>query len=215
MYLEIEEGSGQRRWTVLAIGVVAAVHLLAIALLMDVEPRGRESVQLLRMTVRTVELAPPAPEKPMEPPREKPQRPAARPVKPAESPPVMAAAPDPEPVSRAFAVPPQPPAEKPAPPPAPAPITAARFDADYLRNPAPAYPLMSRRLGEQGSVLLLVRVGADGSAERVQVRQTSGFPRLDEAALAAVRNWRFVPARRGDEAVAADVLVPVAFRLDR
>lgn len=96
-----------------------------------------------------------------------------------------------------------------------APATAARFDADYLNNPEPAYPLMSRNRGESGKVLLLVQVTAHGTAAQVEIRQGCGFPRLDQAALNAVRNWRFVPARRGDEAVAASVVVPVTFRLDR
>lgn len=97
---------------------------------------------------------------------------------------------------------------------APAPVTAARFDADYLNNPEPPYPLMSRNRGESGKVLLLVQVTAHGTAAQVEIKQGCGFPRLDQAALNAVRNWRFVPARRGDEAVAASVLVPVTFRLD-
>lgn len=96
----------------------------------------------------------------------------------------------------------------------PVPVAAARFDADYLNNPEPAYPLMSRNRGESGKVLLLVQVTAHGTAAQVEIRQGCGFPRLDQAALNAVRNWRFVPARRGDEAVAASVVVPITFRLD-
>jgi len=95
----------------------------------------------------------------------------------------------------------------------PLPVTAARFDADYLNNPAPAYPAISRRLREEGRVLLLVRVTSQGLAEGVEVRQGSGYSRLDEAALAAVKQWRFVPARRGNVPVAASVLVPIDFRL--
>ena len=95
-----------------------------------------------------------------------------------------------------------------------APLVAARFDADYLNNPAPAYPLLSRRNGEAGKVLLLVQVTVHGSAGQVEIKQGSGFPRLDEAALNAVRKWRFVPARRGEEAVVASVVVPITFRLD-
>lgn len=94
-------------------------------------------------------------------------------------------------------------------------ISAARFDADYLRNPAPAYPPMSRRLREEGEVLLDVRVTADGRAEQVRIRRGSGYARLDEAALDTVQHWRFVPARRGSEPVAATVLVPIQFQLDR
>ena len=90
-----------------------------------------------------------------------------------------------------------------------------RFDAAYLDNPAPGYPSLSRRHHEEGRVLLRVLVGADGRAESVDVAASSGFERLDHAAQEAVRRWRFVPARRGDGAVAAYVNVPVAFSLDR
>lgn len=91
-------------------------------------------------------------------------------------------------------------------------LTAARFDADYLHNPAPAYPSQSRRLKEEGTVLLLVRVSAEGTPLSVEIRNSSGFERLDEAGLQAVRQWRFVPAKRGSENVAASVLVPIQFK---
>jgi len=91
-------------------------------------------------------------------------------------------------------------------------LTAARFDADYLHNPAPAYPAQSRRLKEEGTVLLLVRVSAEGTPLSVEIRNSSGFDRLDEAGLQAVRQWRFVPAKRGSENVAASVLVPIQFK---
>lgn len=99
-------------------------------------------------------------------------------------------------------------------PAAPAPVSAARFDADYLHNPAPAYPAMSRRNGEEGRVQLSVRVSAQGRAEQVEVRHSSGYPRLDDVAASTVRQWRFVPARRGDEPISATVLVPIVFRLE-
>ena len=93
------------------------------------------------------------------------------------------------------------------------PTVSARFDADYLQNPPPTYPPASRRLREQGLVLLRVRVTADGSSEAVFVQRSSGHARLDDAAVAAVRQWRFVPARRGDAAVDSWVLVPIEFEL--
>lgn len=105
-------------------------------------------------------------------------------------------------------------AELPAPVAQPVALTAARFDADYLQNPAPAYPLISRKFREEGKVLLAVNVTAKGIAEHVEIKQSSGYPRLDEAALVTVRKWRFVPARRGDDPVAANVVVPITFRLD-
>ncbi len=105
------------------------------------------------------------------------------------------------------------PATAPAPQPVPAPLTAPRFNADYLINPAPAYPALSRRMNEEGRVLLRVMVDADGNPSALEIHTSSGFPRLDQAAPDAVRRWKFVPARRGDEAVAGAVNVPIDFRL--
>lgn len=95
----------------------------------------------------------------------------------------------------------------------PEPVNAPRFDAVYLHNPAPAYSLQSRQLNEEGRVLLSVLVSAQGAALSVQIKQSSGYARLDEAALEAVRQWRFVPAKRGAEAVEGWVVVPIFFRL--
>ena len=91
--------------------------------------------------------------------------------------------------------------------------TEAGFTADYLHNPAPAYPPAARRNGEEGRVLLRVLVSAAGQAEAVDIQHGSGFPRLDEAARETVANWRFTPARRGAQAIASTVIVPVTFRL--
>lgn len=99
-------------------------------------------------------------------------------------------------------------------PPAPAePISPPKFDAAYLHNPAPDYPLQARRSREQGTVLLRVEVSPQGSALLVAVEQSSGWPALDEAAASAVRRWRFEAARRGRDPVAAWVLVPIEFDL--
>ncbi|MDD3650540.1 energy transducer TonB [Immundisolibacter sp.] len=92
-------------------------------------------------------------------------------------------------------------------------LTAPRFDAAYLNNPPPTYPPLSRRLGEQGRVLVRVFVDPSGAPAQVELRESSGHRRLDDAAAAAVRRWRFVPARRGDEPVGAWVLVPISFNL--
>ena len=93
-------------------------------------------------------------------------------------------------------------------------VVPPRFDAAYLQNPEPGYPLVSKRLGEEGKVLLRVLVNPEGLAEQVEVRQSSGHPRLDQAALGTVRRWRFTPARRGADRLAAWVLVPLSFQLD-
>ncbi|MEQ1773769.1 MAG: energy transducer TonB, partial [Burkholderiales bacterium] len=97
---------------------------------------------------------------------------------------------------------------------APAPVTPPNFNADYLNNPAPSYPSLSRRQGQQGKVLLRVFVNVTGSADQVQIRNSSGHDLLDQAALNAVHHWRFVPARQGVQPVAAWVLVPITFTLE-
>ena len=94
-------------------------------------------------------------------------------------------------------------------------VVQPRFDADYLNNPKPGYPMMSKRLGEEGQVLLRVLVSSQGSAEQVQLVRSSGFSRLDEAAAEAVARWRFVPAKVGSVATTAWVQVPVSFQLRR
>jgi protein TonB len=88
------------------------------------------------------------------------------------------------------------------------------FNAAYLNNPPPAYPVTARRMGQQGKVILRVLVNPAGTADKVELRTSSGFDRLDDAALDAVRRWRFVPARQGDQPVTAWVLVPIVFTLE-
>jgi protein TonB len=91
----------------------------------------------------------------------------------------------------------------------------ARFDAAYLSNPKPPYPALSRRMREEGKVVLRVLVTSEGKAGRLDVEASSGSARLDESALDTVRYWKFIPARRGNTAVQSQVLVPIIFRLDR
>ena len=106
-----------------------------------------------------------------------------------------------------------PPASATSTPAAPAVLTQPHFNADYLRNPAPAYPAQSRRFGEEGKVILRVFVTTEGQAGQVELRTSSGSARLDQAAQEAVARWKFEPARRGNEAVSAWVLVPIVFSL--
>ncbi len=92
----------------------------------------------------------------------------------------------------------RPPDEVPPPPPPPAPERVARVepDLDVAHSVDPVYPAMSRRLGEEGIVSLLVLVGADGIVTEVRLEKSSGFPRLDEAATNAAKNTsRFVPGK--------------------
>lgn len=89
-----------------------------------------------------------------------------------------------------------------------------RFGVSYLNNPAPDYPSMSRRQGEEGRVLMSVLVSAEGMAEEVQIEKSSGSDRLDNAAMTAVKRWRFIPAKKNNQPISAYVLVPIKFSLD-
>ncbi|OQS37260.1 energy transducer TonB [Chromobacterium haemolyticum] len=90
--------------------------------------------------------------------------------------------------------------------------SVALYRAEYLNNPQPEYPERSRENGEQGTVLLRVGVSAAGRAGEVTVAVSSGYPRLDRAAKAAVERWRFAPAKRNGQAVDSVLIVPVRFQ---
>ncbi len=87
------------------------------------------------------------------------------------------------------------------------------FDAAYLNNPSPSYPMEAKRRNIQGKVLVKVLVKTDGNPEAVDIARSSGNSSLDEAAIDAVRNWHFVPARQGNKSVQANVIVPVEFKI--
>ncbi|WP_245964856.1 energy transducer TonB [Trinickia dinghuensis] len=88
------------------------------------------------------------------------------------------------------------------------------FNAAYLHNPAPDYPPMALQRRWEGTVLLKVRVLADGRAEQVTVITSSGHASLDDAAVQAVTAWRFIPARRAGEAIDGWVHVPLVFKAE-
>lgn len=94
------------------------------------------------------------------------------------------------------------------------PVTSASFDADYLKNPAPSYPTASRRMGEEGKVILRVQVNTLGAPEQVEVKSSSGSSRLDDAALQTVRTWKFIPAKRGETPIESWVMVPINFKIE-
>lgn len=170
-------------------------------------------------------ISPPAP------PAPQPQAPAPQPVKqevkpavkPTPTPPLPAPTPEPAPVvAPAAPAPAQPAIEAStvaataAAPQAPAParIELPSSDAAYLNNPKPAYPALSRRLGEQGKVVVRVLIGVDGTAQQAEIRTSSGYDRLDQAALATVRSWRYVPGKRNGTAEAMWFNVPINFVLE-
>jgi protein TonB len=92
-------------------------------------------------------------------------------------------------------------------------FAGVRAKPAYKRNPKPIYPQSARQLGQEGTVILTVRVTASGRAAQVRVKRSSGFGALDEAAKKAVRNWEFEPARVNSAGVESDVDVPIRFTL--
>lgn len=92
------------------------------------------------------------------------------------------------------------------------PTTPAQVDPNYLHRPNPVYPAVSKRLRESGTVLLRVSLDAAGEVRDINVQTTSTYQRLDQAAMEAVRQWRFVPASRGQQPISSTVVVPIEFK---
>lgn len=172
-------------------------------------------------------IDPPQPRVEPPPPVPRPPEPRAQPVErktvPTPPPPLPVAVADPQPAPLApsgieVPMPVRPPvaAAPPAPvaaPPAPR-VELPSSDADYLQNPKPAYPPISKRLGEQGKVVVRVLIGVDGTAQQAEIRQSSGYERLDQAALTTVQRWRYVPGKRNGVAEAMWFNVPINFVLE-
>jgi periplasmic protein TonB len=205
------------RWTSAAIVVV--LHVVLVVALLQLESVRRAMTSAAPVMANLI--SPPR-EKPEEP-KPPPPKPQVQKPRPAPLPPVITAQPEAPSTYTAAAPPapvPLPPIEAPVAPvaaaplqgPAPAPLIPPS-NAAYLNNPAPAYPLESRQRGEEGRVVLRVFVNELGLPQEVQVRTSSGFSRLDTTAQETVRQWKFVPAKRGDTAVGAWVLVPMTFNL--
>jgi protein TonB len=87
-------------------------------------------------------------------------------------------------------------------------------DAAYLQNPAAVYPSISKRLGEQGKVLVRVLIGADGAPQKAELKRSSGFDRLDRSALEYVMKCRYVPGKVGGVPQAMWYEAPVNFVLE-
>lgn len=224
----------------LAAAIAAAVHGLALLALLGNGPEPAPARQALPVMVGVMVEAPAPQAAPVMPalapsPARRPAAPAPQPPQPPQ-PPVTTAAATPRSIAVAALSEtpdaPEVPAamETPAPQPAlqPAPSTVRaeagsqaeaveppRYEAAYLDNPQPSYPVMSRKLREQGTVRLLVMVSAEGRAATVKIKTGSGYERLDQAARTAVQEWRFVPARRLGQNIEGWVDVPIRFQLEK
>lgn len=200
--------SGISRNAAIAGGVV----VLHVAILWAVQSGLlRKAVEVILPVEMISEfIEPPAPKEIPPPPRPQPT-PVKRTVTKAPTPPpaprpLAIADPTPAPNAPTGVLTPQPPAPPidtpvaatpaPAAPPAAPSIVLPSSNADYLQNPKPAYPPMSKRLGEQGKVMVRVFIGVDGLPQRAEVTKSSGYDRLDQAAVSSVMRWKFVPGKR-------------------
>lgn len=200
------------------LALVVVLHAAVIVALLQYEPVRSAFTDAMPIMVSLI-----TPQPVVEQPKELPK---PLPVKPRIQ---LPTPPQPQQIITAVTETPQPVLAPTPPPPAPAPVAIAapqppapvvavpvippNFNADYLDNPPPVYPAISRRIGEQGKVMLRVLVNAKGTADKVELRSSSGSSRLDDAALDTVKRWRFVPARQGDQPVAAWVIIPITFSL--
>lgn len=197
----------------LVIGIHAGV--LAAVILVRADPKPVEivmpTIQGVLVMAEPEEAPPPPPEPPPPPPPpEKKPEPKPAPKPPPKAPPSERAVKAPEP-------PPPPPVQTPAEPrpaePTPAPVLPPRAEAGQLSNPAPVYPNLSRRLREEGIVVLDILIKADGSVGEIKIKTSSGFKRLDDTAVKAVKQWRYQPATQGDKKIDYWYEQPVEFNL--
>lgn len=200
---------------VLGWSTAIAVHALALMLLLI--PATQPLIKAPRERLQVRWVLPPPPPMDLTPRHPDPVPPRTVPVNtqrvPSPLPPPTATFDD------APAVAPLPASETAAPslasaPAAPAPAAGAQLQ--YRSAPPPPYPVAAIRLGQQGTVLLRIRVDTEGNPLSVSIEKSSGSRVLDQAARQQVlRRWRFVPAIVDGQAVAADGLVPIDFTLPR
>jgi protein TonB len=208
-----------RRPNWIAIAAIAAGHLLLLIALvrMDVIAIGRKPAP--PMTIDLISIAPP-PQPPVQPVDPKPEIAPVMPVQPqiVAPPPIVQAPAAPPPVAVA-AAPPPPQAVIVATAPksvaAPAAPVSVDLSTKMVFAPPPRYPVESRRKHEEGTVTLRLLLGVDGTVNDIAVGQSSGFDRLDKAALDAVRRWRWSPTLQSGEAVQVRGMVEIPFVLQR
>ncbi len=95
-----------------------------------------------------------------------------------------------------------------------APVSMPNSEASELNNPKPPYPAISKKLREQGLVLLKACIGTNGSLDSLDLKQGSGFSRLDQVALQTVKQWKFIPAKKGGTPIPMCYELPVKFILE-
>ena len=89
----------------------------------------------------------------------------------------------------------------------------AKYKIGTIENPHPEYPIIARKKGWQGRLLLAVHIDKNGNVLNVHVKETSGFEVLDKVSVKTIRDWKFLPARYGDSNVEDNINIPVSFKL--
>jgi len=174
--------------------------------------KGASSLKVITL------LAPPEPPPPPPPQRQPEPTQQAETPSPIVAPPPLVVAPSP-PVQIVASPTPPPVVRTPGPPspapaaPSPAVESAGDLSSTMITAAPPRYPHESRRRREQGTVVLMVLLSVEGTVADVSVSQSSGFERLDQAALSAVRRWRWSPAHRNGTPVMVRGLVEIPFVL--
>jgi periplasmic protein TonB len=92
-------------------------------------------------------------------------------------------------------------------------VINTKADPNYFQNPPPEYPELARQMRQEGLVMLAVDVDREGMPIKVEILKSSGFRLLDQAALKAVRHWKFQPGSVGGIPVESTVSVPIRFQL--
>jgi periplasmic protein TonB len=201
--------------------LVAGAHIgaLATAILSSSKPKPVEvvtpTIQGVLIMADPKESVPLPIEAPSPPPEKKPvPKPALKPPPKAPASERAVKVPEPEPVPAVVQPEIEPAMEQMQPAKsAPAPVTPPQADAEGLNNPAPIYPSLSRRLREQGSVILAILIRADGSVGKIRIKRSSGHKRLDDTAIKAVKRWRYLPATQGGKAIDYWYEQPLEFNL--
>ena len=206
------------------IGGVVAAHIVGgwALLQLDVVRDAVKDVVPVMMVDMIAPAERPKPEPPPPVPQPKRMAPAPAPA------PIIAAAPTPTPAPPTFVAPepvpapPQPVNVAPAPPapPAPQPTPMAQVIKQippsavrYVKEPPYDYPLLSKRAKEQGTVVLRITVDANGHLKEAFIHKSSGFERLDQAALQSIRKALFVPYMENGKAIEVQALAPIDYSL--
>ncbi|BAV66186.1 energy transducer TonB [Sphingobium cloacae] len=205
-------GQGRR----LNLPAITAIILVHAALLYALVQVRQHVIEAREAKLTVINLTPPPPPPPAESPPPPPSRPeivAPPPLVQVPAPPVPLVATTPDPVPVPIPMPVMSPPGPPAPPAPPSIVQAGDLGTQMVAGKPPRYPVESRRKHEQGTVVLSLTLGADGSVESIAIAQSSGFKRLDDAARDAVRGWRWKPTIRDGRPTRVRGVVEIPFVL--